>query len=72
MGELNVASGSLTIDTSDYDEPATSHTVTLEGRIRADAPVTIKGSGTVVVNTTGAHPGLAADLKHTCITNGTT
>ena len=66
---------SLTIDTSDYDESentAKKHTVTLNGRIAAQGPVTIKGCGTVEVNTTGANANLPEDLKHTCITNGTT
>ena len=73
LGELYVyANSSLSIDTSDYDAPTTSHTVTLEGRIQAEGPVTIKGCGTVEVNTTGSHPDLAEDVKHTCITNGTT
>lgn len=73
-GELNVYDGnaSLTIDTSDYDTPTTPHIVTLEGRIVAEKPVTIKGCGTVEVNTTGSHVQLPADLQHTCITNGTT
>ena len=73
LGELYVyANSSLTIDTSDYDTPTTPHTVTLEGRIQAEGPVTIKGCGTVVVDTTSSHPDLAEDVKHTCITNGTT
>ena len=70
-GDLQVISP-LTIDTSDYDTPTTPHTVTLEGRIIANSPVTIKGCGTVVVNTTGSHSSLHPDLQHTCITNGTT
>ena len=73
LGELYVYSNSsLTIDTSDYDDPTTPHVVTLEGRIQAYGPVTIKGCGTVEVNTTGSHSDLAEDVKHTCITNGTT
>ena len=73
FGELHVYDGSasLTIDTSDYDDPTVSRVVTLEGRLVAEKPVTIKGCGTVQVNTTGAHPELPADLQHTCISNTT-
>ena len=74
-GDLWVASNtgsSLTIDTTDYDDKTTPHTITLNGRIFAQNPVTIKGRGTVVVNTTGSNASLPEDLKHTCITNGTT
>ena len=63
---------SLVIDTTDYDDKTTPHTITLNGRIAAQGPVTIKGCGTVVVNTTGSNASLPEDLKHTCITNGTT
>ena len=74
VGDLCVyeKTGSLIIDTSDYDTPTTKHTVTLNGRIIANGAVTIKGGGTVVVNTTGSNENLPEDLKHTCITNGTT
>lgn len=54
-GDLNIEqTSSLTIDTSDYDEPentAKKHTVTLEGRLKADGNVTITGCGTVEVAT---------------------
>ena len=72
-GDLNVFSNSsLTIDTSDYDNPALPHTVTLEGRIMADGPVTVTGCGTLEIATTGSHESLAEDYKHTYITNGVT
>ncbi len=62
---------SLVIDTSDYVTPATRRTVTLEGRIVAYNPVTIKGCGTVVVDTTGSstHASVPEDFRHTCLTN---
>lgn len=54
-GDLNIEqTSSLTIDTSDYDDPentAKKHTVTLEGRLKADGNVTITGCGTVEVAT---------------------
>ncbi|MCR5839834.1 MAG: hypothetical protein K6G94_09420, partial [Kiritimatiellae bacterium] len=54
-GDLNIEqTSSLTIYTSDYDEPentAKKHTVTLEGRLKADGNVTITGCGTVEVAT---------------------
>ena len=72
-GDLNVfASSSLTIDTSDYDDPTSAHTVTLEGRIMAEGPVTVTGCGTLEIATTGSHESLAEDYKHTYITNGVT
>ena len=72
-GDLNVFSNSsLTIDTSDYDNPALPHTVTLEGRIMAEGPVTVTGCGTLEIATTGSHESLAEDYKHTYITNGVT
>ena len=73
QGDLQVyANAPLTIDTSDYDTPTTKRTVTLDGRIFAQGPVTIKGCGSVVVNTTGSSKSLHPDLQHTCITNATT
>lgn len=33
--------------------------------------MTVKGCGTVEVNTTGAHAQLPADLQHTCLSNAT-
>lgn len=74
-GDLYVpdnSGSSLAIDTSDYATPATPRTVTLKGRIVAYNPVTIKGCGTVVVDTTGSSTAVAEDLQHTCITNATT
>lgn len=49
-------SGSLVIDTTDFDDGTTPHTVTLSGRLVADkaqdaAAVTVTGNGTVVVAT---------------------
>ena len=73
-GDLYVpdnSGSSLAIDTSDYATPATPRTVTLKGRIVAYNPVTIKGCGTVVVDTTGSSTAVAEDLQHTCITNAT-
>ena len=75
QGDLYVpgdSGSSLVIDTSDYDTPATRRTVTLNGRIVAYNPVTIKGCGTVVVDTSGSYTGLPEDFQHTCITNATT
>ena len=75
QGDLYVpgdSRSSLVIDTSDYDTPATRRTVTLNGRIVAYNPVTIKGCGTVVVDTSGSYTGLPEDFQHTCITNATT
>ena len=65
---------SLTIDTSDYATPATPRKVTLRGRIVAYNPVTIKGCGTVVVDTTGSSTAssLPEDFRHTCLTNAAT
>ncbi len=58
-GDLQVMSSSaLAIDTSDFDSPDEAHTVTLEGRIKAEGNVTIMGCGTVLVATT-EHNGLA-------------
>ena len=58
-GDLEVYGNSwLTIDTTDYTDKTTPHTVTLEGRIKADGNVTIAGSGTVVVATTDNPSGL--------------
>ena len=72
-GDLQV-SAPLTIDTSDYDTPTMQHTVTLEGRIVANSPVTIKGCGAVVVDTVDMSnvTGIEDDLKHTWIKNGVT
>jgi len=58
-GDLEVYdTSSLTIDTTDYDDKTTAHTVTLEGRIKADGNVTIAGCGTVIVDTTANPSGL--------------
>lgn len=73
-GDLYVpthSGSSLTIDTSDYVDSTVGRTVTLNGRIVANNPVTIKGCGTVEVNTTGSHAELPADLQHTCLSNAT-
>ena len=72
-GDLQV-SAPLTIDTSDYDTPTMQHTVTLEGRIVANSPVTIKGCGAVVVDTVDMSnvTGIEDDLKHTWLKNGVT
>ncbi|MBR4614029.1 MAG: hypothetical protein IKO55_00350 [Kiritimatiellae bacterium] len=70
----NASGSSLAIDTSDYVTPATRRTVTLKGRIVAYNPVTIKGCGTVVVDTTGSstHASVPEDFRHTCLTNAAT
>ena len=68
----NDSGSSLAIDTSDYATPATPRTVTLKGRIVAYNPVTIKGCGTVVVDTTGSNTTVAEDFQHTCLTNAAT
>ena len=68
----NASGSSLAIDTSDYVTPATRRTVTLKGRIVAYNPVTIKGCGTVVVDTTGSHTSVFEDFQHTCLTNAAT
>ena len=72
-GDLEVySSSSLTIDTTDYNDGTTPRTVTLEGRIMAEGPVTVTGCGTLEIATTGSHESLAEDYKHTYITNGVT
>ena len=68
----NASGSSLVIDTSDYVTPATRRTVTLKGRIVAYNPVTIKGCGTVVVDTTGSNTSVFEDFQHTCLTNAAT
>jgi hypothetical protein len=70
----NVSGSSLAIDTSDYATPETPRTVTLKGRIVAYNPVTIKGCGTVVVDTTGSSTSSSVpeDFRHTCLTNAAT
>ena len=70
----NASGSSLVIDTSDYVTPETRRTVTLKGRIVAYNPVTIKGCGTVVVDTTGSstHDTVPEDFRHTCLTNSAT
>ena len=65
----NASGSSLVIDTSDYVTPETRRTVTLKGRIVAYNPVTIKGCGTVVVDTTGSNTSVFEDFQHTCLTN---
>ena len=73
-GDLEVYDdSSLSIDTSDYDNPAVPHTVTLEGRIKANGDVTISGCGTVVVATIGSSTDgkLPEENRHTIITNAT-
>ena len=52
--------GRLVIDTADYEDGITPHIVTLGGRLVADkvqsaAAVTIKGNGSVVVDTSGEY-----------------
>nr|MCR5751854.1 hypothetical protein [Kiritimatiellia bacterium] len=74
-GDLYVSDrsgSSLVIDTSDYVTPETQRTVTLKGRIVAYNPVTIKGCGTVVVDTTGSNTSVFEDFQHTCLTNAAT
>ena len=70
----NVSGSSLVIDTSDCVTPETRRTVTLKGRIVAYNPVTIKGCGTVVVDTTGSSTDASVpeDFRHTCLTNSAT
>ena len=65
--------GSITINTSDYNEPdnlSKRHTVTLKGRLNADNNVTIAGCGTVVVDTTGSHGSLTETEQNTFIASG--
>ena len=77
-GDIWVAkNGALVIDTSDYADSSIDHTITLNGRIRttSDASasaVTIKGCGTVVVNTTGSNSGLTEEEQNTYIASGKT
>ena len=77
-GDIWVAkNGALVIDTSDYADSSIGHTITLNGRIRttSDASasaVTIKGCGTVVVNTTGSNSGLTVEEQNTYIASGKT
>ena len=70
-GDLEVyGNSSLTIDTTDYTDKTTAHTVTLEGRVKAEGNVTIAGCGTVVVATT-VHPGGSA-ISDTQVASGKT
>ena len=77
-GDIWVAkNGALVIDTSDYADSSIDHTITLNGRIRttSDASasaVTIKGCGTVVVNTTGSYSALTEEEQNTYIASGKT
>ena len=69
--------GALVIDTSDYVDSSIGHTITLNGRIRttsdaSSSAVTIKGCGTVVVNTTGSNSGLTEEEQNTYIASGKT
>ena len=54
-GSTVIKNSSLVLDTNNYTNNAVSHTITLNGRLissaTADPAVTIKGAGTVVVNT---------------------
>jgi autotransporter-associated beta strand protein len=54
-GSTVIANSSLVLDTNNYTNNAVSHTITLNGRLissaTTDPAVTIKGAGTVVVNT---------------------
>jgi autotransporter-associated beta strand protein len=66
---------SITIDTSDYDEPENTekkHTVTLKGRLDAQGNVTIAGCGTLVVDTTNSNSGLSEIDQNTNIASGKT
>ncbi len=63
---------SITLDTSDYDDPTISRTITLNGRLHAwgaGASFTVKGRGTVVVDTTGD---LSVDKNNTRFDENTT
>lgn len=77
-GDIWVAKkGALVIDTSDYVDSSIGHTITLNGRIRttsdaSSSAVTIKGCGTVVVNTTGSNSGLTEEEQNTYIASGKT
>jgi len=71
-GDLYINGKTLTIDTADYDYPTDAtkaHTVTLNGRIYADATsgtsLSISGNGTFVVATKVYY----GDLLKTCISN---
>ena len=72
-GDLKVYSGaSLTIDTSDYDNPTVKRTITLNGRIQVAGSASIVGCGTVVVNTTGSASSLTEEQQNTSIASGKT
>ena len=76
-GDLCVYDGSasITIDTSDYDEPENTekkHTVTLKGRLDAQGNVTIAGCGTLVVDTTNSNSSLSELDQNTNIASGKT
>ena len=75
-GDFEVCSNSsLTIDTSDYDDPTNvskAHTVTLKGRIKADGNLTIAGCGKVVFDEEGANPSLDEIYKHSSVASGKT
>ena len=75
-GDFEVYSNSsLTIDTSDYDDPTNvskAHTVTLKGRIKADGNLTIAGCGKVVFDEEGSNPSLDEIYKHSSVASGKT
>ena len=64
------SNGSLTIDTSDYDDSTVARTVTLNGRIESAGNTTITGCGKVIVNTTGSHSSLNVTNANTRIASG--
>ena len=70
--EGNTYDTSITLDTSDYDDPTIGRTITLNGRLHAwgaGASFTVKGCGTVVVDTTGD---LSVDKNNTRFDENTT
>jgi len=62
-----ISTGTVTIDSTDYNDQTTGRTVTLEGYINAqgsaDTPLTITGKGTVVLDSKTAN-------NHTNVVNG--
>ena len=72
-GDLYALSGaSITLDTSNCDDPSIGHVITLKGRalINANAAnpgLVVKGCGKVVVNTTGSNTSLTEVQQNTCV-----
>lgn len=73
----DIPNSSLVLDTNNYTNNAVSHTITLNGRLISssteDPAVTIKGAGTVVVDTADDNAGSNRGYMymHTGVTNST-